>query len=227
MATTNAKSRRRVAAIDRALAALYGDPRPPRRADPLETLVRTVLSQNTNDRNRDRAMEGLRCAFPDWEAVADAPLSAIKASIRPGGLAARKARTLRDLLRWARRRFPGFDLSPLDGKTDEEIRQILADRKGIGPKTLAIFLLFALGREAFPVDTHCLRVLTRLNVLLPGTTASRAHGIMDALVAPGRAMPLHLNLIRFGRERCHARKPRCRGCPLVRRCVHPDKEHAR
>ncbi|MCU0724151.1 MAG: endonuclease III, partial [Planctomycetes bacterium] len=118
-----------------------------------------------------------------------------------------------------RERFGRLDLSALRGMPAEEVRALLAPLPGIGPKTLSILLVFSLGIEAFPVDTHCLRLLTRLGVLPPGTTAEDAHAIAGPLVRPGRGLPLHLNLIRFGRERCHARNPECPGCPLRRGCV--------
>ncbi|MHC5039388.1 MAG: endonuclease III domain-containing protein [Planctomycetota bacterium] len=218
--------RLRVTKVDEALTALYGDPQRLGRSDPLRTLVLTILSQNTNDKNRDRAFSSLRQTFPTWEAVLSAPRRKVEAAIRSGGLARQKSGNIRALLAWVKKRFGKLDLSPLRKMTDREIRDLLSPLKGIGPKTLSILLLFALGREAFPVDTHCLRVLTRLAVLPPGTSATKAHTWMEVLVLRGRSFPLHLNLIRFGRERCHARSPRCRGCPLTRWCRYPDKKRA-
>jgi endonuclease-3 len=211
--------RRRLAAADGALSRLFGDPPAPEPSDPLDTLVLTILSQNTSDRNRDRAWESLRARFPAWEDVLAAAPASVAAAIRVGGLANQKAARIRGLLRWARERFGAIDLAALRAMPEEEIRGLLSARPGIGPKTLSILLLFSLGREAFPVDTHCLRVLTRLGVLAEGTSAEGAHGILRGLVRPGRSLPLHLNLIRFGRERCHARRPECPGCPMARLCV--------
>ncbi|MHC4598145.1 MAG: endonuclease III domain-containing protein [Planctomycetota bacterium] len=218
------KNRARVARIDERLCGLYGDPRPRTRSAPLDTLVRTILSQNTNDRNRDRAYRSLRRAFPTWEKTAGASAARIADAIRVGGLANQKARHIRSLLKWVKRSFGAFDLASLRSMKDEEIRELLEPLPGIGPKTLSILLVFALGREAFPVDTHCLRLLKRFAVLAPNTTAEKAHEIMEPLVAQGRSLPFHLNLIHFGRDRCHARSPRCLGCPLRRLCVYEGKD---
>lgn len=214
-----AHTARRVGAVDRALTKLYGDPDPGAPADPLEILILTILSQNTNDVNRDRAYASLRATLPSWEAVEAAPPARVAAAIRVGGLAEQKGRRIQALLRWTRTRFGALDLGPLETLETDAIRALLEPLEGIGPKTLSILLLFSLGREAFPVDTHCLRLLTRLGVLAPGTTADKAHRVMASLVRPGRSLPLHLNLIRFGRERCKALRPVCRGCPLARLCV--------
>jgi endonuclease III len=159
--------------------------------------------------------------------VLDAPPARVADAIREGGLANQKALRIQGLLRWTGERFGSLDLSALRGMPDREIRDRLSPLPGIGPKTLSILLLFSLGREAFPVDTHCLRLLTRLGVLPSGTTAEKAHAAMRLLVPRGRSLPLHLHLIRFGRETCHARKPECAGCPLARQCVWKDEFRTR
>jgi endonuclease-3 len=217
------KTRARVARIDEILGGLYGDPRPGRRSAPLDTLVLTILSQNTNDPNRDRAYRSLRESFPTWKDAAAATAKRIAGAIRVGGLANQKARHILSLLKWVKGRFGGYDLKALRSMEEGEIRDLLSPLPGIGPKTLSILLVFSLGFEAFPVDTHCLRLLTRLAVITPSTTAEKAHGIMAGLVKKGRSLPFHLNLIRFGRERCRARSPVCKGCPLRRLCVYEGK----
>lgn len=209
---------KRTARIDATLQRVFGDPPGLAPADPLETLVLTLLSQNTNDKNRDRAYASLRETFPTWQDAAAASAGRVARAIRSGGLAEQKAERILALLRWARKRFGGFDLSPLADMNEAQVLEELEGLKGMGPKTVSILLLFSLGMEAFPVDTHCLRVLTRLQVLAEGTTAKKAHEIMRDLVPTGRSYPLHIHLIRFGRERCHARKPRCTGCPFLRSC---------
>lgn len=220
-------SRRRVDAVDRALEAVYGSPEQRSPDDPLDTLVLTILSQNTNDLNRDRAYASLREEFPEWRDVLAAPTSKVEAAIRVGGLSRQKSLRIRELLRWTSKRFGALDLEALRDMETDEIRTLMEPLKGVGPKTLSILLLFSLGREAFPLDTHCLRILKRLAVLPEGITATEAHRVMDGLVRPGRSMPLHLNLIRFGRERCHARGPECPGCPLKRLCIFEGKTSKR
>ncbi|MHC4777134.1 MAG: endonuclease III domain-containing protein [Planctomycetota bacterium] len=217
------KTLRRIARIDEILSGLFGDPEIRGPHDPLDTLVLTILSQNTNDTNRDRAYASLRDRFPTWKSAAKARPERIASAIRVGGLANQKGRHILGLLKWAKERFGGYDLTPLESMGDDEIREILSPLPGIGPKTLSIVMLFSLGREAFPLDTHCLRILTRLNVLPRGISALKAHEMMGGGVREGRALPFHLNLIRFGRERCRARTPDCAGCPLKRLCVFEGK----
>ena len=135
----------------------YGIPKKERRVDPLDTLIQTILSQNTNDRNRDTAYQRLKNRFPNWEDVLSANTREVISAIRPGGLAEQKARHIRELLRWIKRHEGNMNLSFLKEMSSEEIKKTIGHLKGIGPKTINCLLLFGLGREAFPVDTHVLQ----------------------------------------------------------------------
>lgn len=210
--------RRRLAAILRRLRAAYGTPPPPRRLVPLDELILTVLSQNTNDTNRDRAYADLRSRYPTWDEVADAPLPAIARAIRRGGLGPTKSVRLREILRSLRDR--GI---PLDGRAFARMRSaalwdLLVGLKGVGPKTAACVLLFSLGRPYFPVDTHVHRVSRRLGLVPDKADAVTAQQMLQAEIAPPDVYDLHMLLIRHGREVCIARRPFCSRCPVSALC---------
>jgi endonuclease-3 len=204
--------------IHRRLRREYGPLDPPRRLDPLEELVLTILSQNTSDVNRDRAWAALRARYPNWEALARARPRQVAAAIRPGGLANVKAPRILAVLREIRAREGGFDLSWMQEASDPEITEYLTSLPGVGPKTAACVLAFSLGRPALPVDTHVHRVAERLGMLPPATPAGRAHAILAGLVPPRLRVPLHVGLIRHGRVLCRAGRPRCEACPLFDLC---------
>jgi endonuclease-3 len=206
--------RRRARTVLNRLRKRYGELLPPRRSDPLEELVLTVLSQHTSDVNADRAFVGLRTAFPTWEDVVRAPTRAVADAIRSGGLADTKAPRIQAILREVADRRGAFDLSFLAGQSDDEARAELMSLPGVGPKTAAVVLSFSLGRDAMPVDTHVHRVTRRLGLVPQKASAERADRILHALVPEGLRTPLHVALIRLGREICKAPTPRCRICPL-------------
>jgi endonuclease-3 len=206
--------RRRARAVLNRLRKRYGDLLPPRRSDPLEELILTVLSQHTSDVNAERAFEGLRGAFPSWEDVVAAPTREVAEAIRSGGLADTKAPRLQAILREVEERRGAYDLSHLAGLSDDRARAELMSLPGVGPKTAAVVLSFSLGRDAMPVDTHVHRVTRRLGLVPAKVSAERADRILHDLVPDGLRTPLHVALIRLGREICKAPTPRCSICPL-------------
>jgi endonuclease-3 len=209
---------RTVREIHRRLARAHGPLDPPRRLDPLEELVLTILSQNTSDVNRDRAWAGLRARFPTWDAVASARPRSVVAAIRVGGLANTKAPRIIAVLREIRRREGSFDLGWMREATDREVEEYLLSLPGVGPKTAACVLAFSLGRPALPVDTHVARVAIRLGLLAPRTASAAAHRILADLVPASLRVPMHVGLIRHGRGVCRAGRPRCEVCPLRELC---------
>ncbi len=202
-----------------ALGDLYGEPEPRPHGDALAELVLTVLSQNTSDRNSGRAFVQLMRRYPSWEAIAEAPVEDLVATIRSGGLAQQKAPRIRRILATVRARAPDWDLGFLENEPLEEARAWLRGLPGVGPKTAACVLLFALGRPALPVDTHVERVAKRLALVPPKTTAEQAHVRLEALVSPERYYRFHMLLIKHGRRTCGARAPRCEACPLEPDCA--------
>jgi endonuclease-3 len=213
--------RRRLIAIRDRLRREYGRPRLHAHRRPVDELVLTVLSQNTNDRNRDVAYHRLRERFPSWEAVRRAPVEEVEEAIRPGGLAPTKAaRIVRILDAIAEDDGPlGADaLAWLDDAPLSEARDYLCELPGVGRKTAACVLLFSFGRQDVPVDTHVFRVGTRLGLFRPGASLDEAHDEMLRLCPGGDAYEVHVLLIRHGRRTCIARAPRCPECPLKRMC---------
>jgi endonuclease-3 len=176
--------RRTIRAVHRRLERRFGPLSPPRRSDPLEELVLTVLSQHTSDVNAGRAFDSLRRRFPTWEAVARAPEGQVADAIRSGGLANVKAPRIRAILRDIYDREGRYDLSCLRELSDADAAAYLSSLNGVGPKTAAIVLAFSLGRNALAVDTHVHRVARRLGLIPPKATAERAHKILEDLVPP-------------------------------------------
>lgn len=204
--------------VHRRLLDFYGQPTWRNPLPPLDELVSTILSQNTNDVNRDRAFDALRARFPSWEAVREAPSAAVIDAIRPAGLANQKGPRIQQVLRQITAERGALDLSFLKGLPLEEARHWLTKFKGVGPKTAAIVLLFSLNRPAFPVDTHIYRVSGRIGLRPAQMTVEATHPHLEALFLPETYYPAHLNIIRLGREVCAARRPACEGCPLREIC---------
>jgi endonuclease-3 len=200
------------------LLDFYGQPEWRNPFPPVDELVSTILSQNTNDTNRDRAYRSLRRQFPTWEAVRDADPARVVAAIRSAGLANQKGPRIQQVLREITSERGSLDLDFLNKLPLEEARAWLKKFKGVGPKTAAIVLLFSLGRPAFPVDTHIYRVTGRLGLRPEKMTVEDAHLHLEKLFPPETYATAHLNLIRLGREICAARKPACERCPLREVC---------
>lgn len=204
--------------IHRRLMNVYGAPEWRLPLTGIDELVSTILSQNTNDRNRDVAFFALKKAFPDWEMVRNAAPQAVIEVIRPAGLANQKGPRIQAALQQISAERGSLDLTFLKAWPAEQAHAWLTAFKGVGPKTAAIVLQFALGIPAFPVDTHIYRVSGRLGLRPPKMTVEQAHVHLAKLFPPEEYGPAHLNLIRLGREICHARKPNCPVCPLQDVC---------
>jgi endonuclease-3 len=210
-----ARVRQIVARLERALGPLE----PPRRWDPLEELILTVLSQNTSDLNSERAFAALRERWPTWEALAVAPEPELVDAIRPGGLANTKAPRILAILRTIADREDGaIDLSWMHSATDAAVGEYLLSLPGVGPKTAACVLAFSLERDAIPVDTHVHRVARRLGFYDERTDAAAAHRVLEQAVPPKLRVPLHVGLIRLGRQICRPGRPLCEECPLNDLC---------
>jgi endonuclease-3 len=186
--------------------------------DAVAELVLTILSQHTNDTLSGKAFARLLAEFPDWDAIADAPTDAVAAAIRDGGLARQKAPRIQAVLRRIRAERGGYDLGFLRALPLDEAKRWLQGLPGVGPKTAACVLMFALGRPALPVDTHVYRVSRRLGLIGARVTEARAHAVLEPLVPPEDVFAFHVALIKHGRYTCTARAPRCDACPLNDLC---------
>ena len=206
--------RRRIRAIRDRLRELYGKPVNQPHGHPIAELVRTILSQNTSDLNRDRAYESLRSRYPNWEEVRDAPEDELIAAIRIGGLSNTKGPRIQAILRDLD---DHPDLDWLETAPREEAIAYLTALPGVGRKTAACVLIFSFDRPEIPVDTHVFRVWTRLGIFRPGASFDEAHDEILRLVDPEDAYEFHINLIRHGRRICRPR-PRCGECALLRMC---------
>jgi len=204
--------------VHQQLMDVYGQPEWRPHLDPISEVVSTILSQNTSDVNRDRAFDRLRARYATWELVRDAPAEAIQEAIRPAGLAQQKAPRIKGALEFITRERGELSLDFLKDLPVDQAKAWLTQVKGIGPKTAAIILLFSLGMPAFPVDTHVHRVTRRLGLIGPKVSAEKAHDVLEALLPADTYYPFHLNVIRHGRQVCHARNPKCEICPLQTLC---------
>jgi len=209
---------RRVRAIRRRLAEVYGIPAMEPHGHPIAELVLTVLSQSTNDRNRDVAYLRLRDRFPDWEAVRDAPVEEIEEAIRPGGISKVKSARIKEILEAIGEGGRDLDLDWMEHAPVEESRDYLVALPGVGRKTAACVLLFAFGLREVPVDTHVSRVGGRLGILPSEGPFEKRHDEMLRISPPGSELELHVNLLRHGRRTCHAQRPACPRCDLRRMC---------
>ena len=229
--TPRAPDRRRLRTIRDRLRVFYGRPRNEPHHAALDELVLTVLSQNTNDRNRDIAYARLRDRFPgrdgagspDWAAVLEAPVAEVEEAIRPGGIARVKSRRIQAMLATIAEENIGkaagtLDLERLATMPRAQAIEFLEQLPGVGRKTAACVLLFSFDRPELPVDTHVYRVASRLGLIRPKASFEEAHDVLLALSDPADVYELHVNLLRHGRRICTARNPRCRECPLLRLC---------
>ena len=204
--------------IHERLLEFYGEPVWRNPLPAIDELVSTILSQNTNDINRDRGFNALRAKFVTWEGVRDAQTMDVVAAIRPAGLANQKGPRIQQVLRSITEERGSLDLFFLADLAVDEARAWLTRFNGVGPKTAAIVLCFSLGKPAFPVDTHIYRVTGRIGLRPEKMTVEQAHPHLESLFPPETYYAAHLNIIRLGREICQARQPRCEVCPIVKLC---------
>ncbi|HNC90788.1 MAG TPA: endonuclease III [Anaerolineales bacterium] len=209
--------------IHQTLLTAFGEPIWRNPLPAIDELVSTILSQNTNDINRDRAFDALRAKFPTWESVRDANAEDVIAAIKPAGLANQKGPRIQQVLRAITEERGSLNLDFLAGLPIEEARSWLTKFNGVGPKTAAIVLCFSLNMPAFPVDTHVYRVTGRIGLRPEKMTVEQAHPHLESVLPPETYYAAHLNIIRLGREICHARKPNCPQCPIVKLCEYKEK----
>ncbi|TAK53641.1 MAG: endonuclease III [Bacteroidetes bacterium] len=220
--------KRKIARIVLALENMLGIPeQPEKRAEPLDMLIATILSQNTNDRNSYRAYQTLRNKYPTWEAVLHARTASIGSAIKTGGMATQKSSRIKKILQELIHRYGTLDLSFLNKETNEKIFELLTSLDGVGTKTASCVLLFSLRREVFPVDTHIFRICNRLGITNNSKTPDTTFIAVQGSIPAGKSYSFHTNLIRFGRKICKANNPLCSICSLYDLCEFSEKEKFR
>ena len=225
--TLKTRLRRKSFRIASRLETFLGVPQQAERlAGPLEMLIATILSQNTNDKNSHRAYKELRARFPTWKRLAGASVQSIADAIRTGGMANQKAARIKNTLHAVKQRFGTYSLAKLRSMSNEQVIGELIVLDGVGFKTASCVLLFSLGRDVFPVDTHIHRICTRLELSGGSRHPDDTYHIMKDLAPKGRGYSFHTNLIRFGRLVCRSTHPYCGDCPLFSECRHPNKERS-
>jgi len=208
----------KILSLIKSLRKNFGRHRFTRRTDPIGELIRTVLSQNTSDRNSHRAYDNLRRHFKDWNRLRDARVSAIKRNIKIAGLANIKAPRIRGALDEIERRCGSLNLNFLARLDTRVGYEFLKSIKGVGPKTAACVLLFSFGKPIMPVDTHIHRVAKRLRLLDSDATHEEAQEYFSAVTPKDLIYEFHINMIQHGRQICDARAPRCSICNLRKLC---------
>lgn len=204
-------------ALDR-LETIYGRPRMINRFTPMDELISCILSQHSSDANSFPAFTHLVSNTSGWAEIESMPVEALSDLIRGAGLANQKAKNIQGTLRMIRERHGDYSLEPLRALSTDAARDWLESMPGVGPKTAAIVLCFAMGRDAIPVDTHVFRVSWRLGVICEEIGEHKAHNELRRIVPSQDAFRYHTTLIQHGRNLCRAPIPECEPCPLRGAC---------
>lgn len=215
--------RNRVVEIIPLLEQEFGAPRWKGRGDPLASLIQTVLSQSTNDLNRDRAFDTLIDHFPTWYDVMNAPSEKIADAIRVAGLANQKSVRIKEILQWIEKTYGSLNIDFICDMDPDEVTKTFLQLKGIGIKTISVVLMFTCGVDVFPVDTHVHRICRRIGFLPDNASAEKTHWHMQSLVPEGKSYSFHMNLLKLGRTICKAKNPKCPQCPILRYCQYGQR----
>lgn len=208
----------KIVRIDGKLVGMYGEKKQTKFRDPTEELILTILSQNTNDINRDRAFDSLTSRFNSWKDISEARVSSVAGAIRVGGLADIKARRIKRILKKIGERSEDYSISFIKKMADNEAWEYLISFDGVGPKTASCVMMFSLGKNFMPVDTHVHRVSRRLGLIPGDMNAEKAHDWYREMKLPVSLYRLHLNMIQHGRTLCKSGKPKCEECGLRSQC---------
>ena len=227
MADSNTKLKNQVKSLIRKLNDFYPDFKPKRQRDPLDELILTILSQNTNDTNSFEGYKRLKQKFPTWDKVANAKAKDIETAINVAGLAPTKTQyilssleqiSLDNIHNKRLRKGSPYHLNHLKKMNLDDALKYLTSLKGVGQKTAACVLAFACNMPSFPIDTHVQRILKRQDIIPDKMPAEKAHNVMYSITEPDDRYRLHMNLIKYGREVCHSRNPECEKCVIRRTC---------
>ena len=220
-------AKKRTSKIVLELEKEFGVPEGKNRLDPLSNLILTILSQNTNDRNRDAAYLKLKERFSTWQDVMRGDVKQIEKAIQCGGLAKQKSERIQNILNWINCEYGSLNLDSICDEKPDEIIEKFTKLKGIGIKTISVVLMFSCGVDIFPVDTHVHRICRRLGLVANNTTAEKTFYLMKSQVPKNKSYSLHMNLLKLGRTICLARNPKCDKCPINHLCnFHNHHNHS-
>ncbi len=195
----------------------------PSKADPLDILIATMLSQNTTDKTSFRAFMNLKNNFKDWDDVMTAPINRIKNAIRVCGLTNQKSLSIKNMLKEMKKKYGSLSLKFIKKLSDDKIYEELLRYNGVGVKTISCVLAFSLGRDVFPVDTHVHRLTNRLGIAMAATPVKTFEQVKDK-IPEGKKFLFHTMLIKFGRKVCRSQNPLCGKCRLYDLCCFKEKE---
>ncbi len=204
------------------LEEYYGRPVNNPDMNPLDELIITVLSQSTSAINYKRAFSSLKEKFSTWEAVFYADFEEVESSIHSCGLSHVKTEYIKSILNRVYQYNEKFDLDFLYDMTDDDILEFLLQFKGVGLKTASCVMLFSLGRNIFPVDTHIHRISKRLEFLPKDVAPVETHVFMNRVIPPDNKYSAHINMVSHGRKICKAINPLCDVCPVLDYCKTGD-----
>lgn len=215
--------KQKIKKINQLLVRHYGIPKRNKKLpDPVDMLIGTILSQNTNDKNSYRAFNNLKNKFGNWEEVSRQPASKIEEEIKVAGLGKQKSRSIKNALTSLKKNNGSISLNKLKKMENNDILKQLTAYDGVGVKTASCVLLFSLDRNVCPVDTHVHRTLNRIGIVKQ-SSPDKTFNEINSKLPDGIAHQFHTNLIRLGREICKAAKPNCTACPLLKICEYDEK----
>lgn len=205
--------------IDRRLRVEHGTRALGNKADPLDELVFIQLTIRTREDAYSCGYDALeRMVSGDWSRLLTLPEARLVMAITGGGMARIKIARLREQIAAIRTRFGRVSLDPLREMSDRDAEAFLLSLPGVGPKAARCVMMYSLGRELFPVDSHCRRIMDRLGYLPAGVDRKKAHDVLQDFVPPPIRASLHINLVHHGRTICSPGAPRCDICPLRDLC---------
>lgn len=211
--------------INKLLVKHFGiPPRAEKLPDPVDMLIATILSQNTNDNNSYKAYRNLRERYPDWNELLIARRTSIEKEIRIAGLTQQKATAIKNFVTELHKATGKLNLSYINGMDELAAITELTGYKGVGVKTASCVLLFALDRNVCPVDTHVHRTVNRIGIV-SAKAPDKTFFALNENFPEGIAHQFHTNLIRLGREICKPKKPACAVCPLEKECDFTEKNY--
>lgn len=202
------------------LMAAYGTPDLGNYSDPLDELFFILLSQRTTAPSYERVFVRFRDWLGSWETLAEKTATQVAEVIQEAGLSRQKAEHAVGIADKLRSEFGRVTLDPLLERSDAEVEMFLTSLPGVGAKTAKCVMLFGMGRQVLPVDTHVARVAARIGIVDPKASKSRTHEVLEAIIPPALRFDFHVNSVAHGRALCRAVDPACDTCPVKRQCRH-------